>query len=157
MLNDTEVQLTTSQKHLGLTLDSKLDFNERIDNKINKCNKIKCNKKTFLNPVKKNLANNMQILRLVGLRQVDLDYTDMIYDKPFNESFKRKIEMVQYKAALVIIGATKKTSRDRLYQEFALESLADRRWSSFSSKKIYRDSYNLIFKFTVMLLVKERI
>ena len=40
IFNDTNVQLVTSQKHLGLILDSKLDFNEHIDNKINKCNKI---------------------------------------------------------------------------------------------------------------------
>ena len=59
----------------------------------------------------------------------NLDYADIIYDKPFNESFKRKIEMVQYKAALVITGAIKGTSRDRLYLELGLESLVDRRWS----------------------------
>ena len=37
--------------------------------------------------------------------------------------------MIQYRAALVITGAIKGTSRDRLYQEIGLESLADRRWS----------------------------
>ena len=36
----TKVQLANSQKHLGLILDSKLDFNEHIDNKISKWNKI---------------------------------------------------------------------------------------------------------------------
>ena len=59
----------------------------------------------------------------------NLDYADIIYDKPFNESFKTKIEMIQYLAALVITGTIKGTSRDRLYQENGLESLADRRWS----------------------------
>ena len=59
----------------------------------------------------------------------DLDYTDIIYDKPFNEFFKRKIEMVQYIAALVIAVAIKGTSRETLYQELGLESLGDRRWS----------------------------
>ena len=59
----------------------------------------------------------------------NLDYADIIYEKLFNESFKRKIELVQYKAALVITGAIKGTSRDRFYQELGLESLADRRWS----------------------------
>ena len=44
----------------------------------------------------------------------NLDYTDIIYGKPFNESFKRKIEMVQYKVAPVITGAIKGTPRDRL-------------------------------------------
>ena len=57
----------------------------------------------------------------------NLDYANVIYDKPFNESFKRKIEMVQYKAALVITGAIKGTSRDKLYRELSLESLEDRR------------------------------
>ena len=32
----------------------------------------------------------------------NLDYADIIYDKPFKEPFKRKIEMIQYKAALMI-------------------------------------------------------
>ena len=37
--------------------------------------------------------------------------------------------MIQYEAALVITGAIKGASRDRLYQEIGLESLANRRWS----------------------------
>ena len=37
--------------------------------------------------------------------------------------------MVQYNAALVITGAFKGTSRDRIYRELGLESLAERRWS----------------------------
>ena len=40
VFNDTKVQLANSQKHLGFILDSKLDFNEHIHNKIDKCNKI---------------------------------------------------------------------------------------------------------------------
>ena len=37
--------------------------------------------------------------------------------------------MVQYNAALVITGAIKGTSRERIYRELGLESLAERRWS----------------------------
>ena len=48
--------------------------------------------------------------------RLNLDYTDLIYDKPFNESFKTKIAMVQYRAALVITGALEGKSRDRLHQ-----------------------------------------
>ena len=36
--NGDNVQTAISQKHLGLVLDSKLDFNELRNNKINKCN-----------------------------------------------------------------------------------------------------------------------
>ena len=38
--NITNVQSAASQKHLGLIFDSKLNFNEHIDNKINKCNVV---------------------------------------------------------------------------------------------------------------------
>ena len=58
----------------------------------------------------------------------NLDY-EIIYDKPFNESFKKKFEMVQYNAALAITCAIKETCHDEIYQEIGLESLADRRWS----------------------------
>ena len=37
--------------------------------------------------------------------------------------------MVQYNAVLIITGAFKGTSRDKIYQELGLESLADRRWT----------------------------
>ena len=57
-----------------------------------------------------------------------LDYAGIIYDKPFNDAFKEKLENVQYSAALIITGAKKGTSRERLYKELGLESLCDRRW-----------------------------
>ena len=38
--NSTDVQIADSQKHLGLILDSKLNFNEHIESKITKCNEI---------------------------------------------------------------------------------------------------------------------
>ena len=58
-----------------------------------------------------------------------LDYVDIIYGKPLTESFKDKLEMVQYNAALVITGALKGTSRNLIYRELGLESLAELRWS----------------------------
>ena len=57
-----------------------------------------------------------------------IDYGDIIYDQPQNESFYDKLESVQYKAALAITGAIQGTSRDKLYQELGLESLKSRRW-----------------------------
>ena len=38
--NNNKIQSAPAQKHLGLILDSKLDFNQHIDDKINKCDKI---------------------------------------------------------------------------------------------------------------------
>ena len=40
MLNDAKVKFATSQKHLLLILDSRLDFIEHIDDKLNKYNKM---------------------------------------------------------------------------------------------------------------------
>ena len=57
-----------------------------------------------------------------------IDYGDIIYDQPHNESFCEKIEAVQYKAALAITGAIQGTSRDKIYQELGFESLKSRRW-----------------------------
>ena len=50
----------------------------------------------------------------------NLDYADIIYDKPLNESLKKKIEMVQYNAALIITVAFKGTLHDKIYQELGL-------------------------------------
>ena len=52
-----------------------------------------------------------------------LDYADIIYDKPVNDTFKKKLEKVPYSAALIVTGAIKGTSRERLYKELGLKSL----------------------------------
>ena len=57
-----------------------------------------------------------------------LDYGDIIYDQPNNESFCNKTERVQYNAALAITGAIRGTSQTKLYHELGLESLKFRRW-----------------------------
>ena len=48
-----------------------------------------------------------------------LDYGD----KPHNDSFKNKIENIQYKAYIAITGAIQGTLREHLYHELDLESL----------------------------------
>ena len=56
-----------------------------------------------------------------------LDYGDIIYDQPNNESFCNLIEKVQYNAALAITGAIKGTSQLKIYNELGTESLKFRR------------------------------
>ena len=58
----------------------------------------------------------------------NLDYADVVFDQPHNETFCSTIEKIQYNAALAITGAIRGTSRERLYQELGFESLRDRRW-----------------------------
>ena len=66
-----------------------------------------------------------------------IDYGDIIYHQPQNESFSEKLESIHYKAAFAITGALQGTSRDKIYQELGLESLKSRRWHK---------SFSLIFK-----------
>ena len=69
----------------------------------------------------------------------NLDYGDVIYhaprrefelsQTPFLTRNMEKLEQIQYSAALVITGAWKGTSREKLYYELGWESLNLRRWS----------------------------
>ena len=52
-----------------------------------------------------------------------LDNADLIYEKPFKDVFKEKLERVQYSAARIITGAIKGTYRERFYKELGLKSL----------------------------------
>ena len=70
------------------------------------------NENTFINLFRKKLAKEYK-----SFVRPNLDLANIIYDKPLIESFKRKTEMVQYKATLEITDAITGTSRDRLYQE----------------------------------------
>ena len=48
------------------------------------------------------------------------DYGDITYDQPQNESFREKLEPVQYKAVLAITSAIQGSSREKLYQGLGL-------------------------------------
>ena len=55
-----------------------------------------------------------------------IDYGDVIYEQPQNESFCEKLESIQYKAALAMTGAIQSTSREKNYQDLGLELLKSR-------------------------------
>ena len=57
-----------------------------------------------------------------------LDYGDILYDQAYNASFHQKLEKIQYNACIAITGAIRGTSKEKVYQELGLESLANRRW-----------------------------
>ena len=121
--NGNQPQQCSSQKHLGLILDNKRDFNKNLDKKINKCNKIiRMMKKLSLSISRQSLLTVYKSI----VRPI-VDYTDIIYDKPHKDSFKCEIEMVQYNACLVITGAFEGTSREHPFQKLGLESLKDKR------------------------------
>ena len=56
-----------------------------------------------------------------------LDNSDIVYNQCTNYSFCKKLESVQYNAALAITGTIKGTSQVKLYKEVGLELLKLRR------------------------------
>ena len=81
--NETSVVHTTCQKHFRIHLDEKLNFNYHINKKITKENKgigLICK-----------LAHVLPRQSLITIYksfiQPHLDYGDIIYDQPNNESF----------------------------------------------------------------------
>ena len=122
--NNDKIPSAPAPKHLGLILDSKLDFSQHIDDKLSKCNKIiETMRRLSMTLSRKSLVT----IHKSFVRPL-LDYAD-IYDKPYNKSFKEKREAVQYNACLTITGAIRGTSRERLYRELGLETLNNRRCS----------------------------
>ena len=124
-LNNIQVERATYQKHLGLTLDEKLNFKQLIVCAISKVNK-------GMSIIKKNnrysLPRKLLITKYKAFLRPFTDYGDIIYDQPQNNSFSEKLESIQYKTASEITGAIQGTSRDKIYQELGLESLKSRKW-----------------------------
>ena len=120
--NNYPVKRDSSQKHLGIHLDEKLDFINHIQEKISKANKgVGIIEKLNNTPPKK-----VQLTLYKSFVRPHLDYGDVIYDQPSNESLK--LETVQYNAALAITGSIQGTLEVKLYKEFGLELLKSRRW-----------------------------
>ena len=100
-------------------LDKKLSFHQHIKEIIAKASKgIGVIKK--LNNV---LPRKVSLTIYKSFVRPHLDYGDILYHQPYNESINSKLESIQYNAALAITGAIKGTSRSQLYKELGLESL----------------------------------
>ena len=122
--NHNSVKQVPSQKHLGMHLDTKLNFQKHLNNVLSKVNKTigLLHKLQALTPRQSFVTVYKAFIR------PHLDYGDIIYDQTYNESFHQKIESIQYNAALAITGAIRDTSREKLYKGLGLESLRKRRW-----------------------------
>ena len=122
--NDISLKNSLSQKHLGLTLDVKLNFVEHIKNITQKISKTMCLLRRF-QPI---LPRSSLLTIYKTFIRSQLDFADVIYDQACNSSFHEKLESIQYNACLAITGAIRGTSSENLYQELGLETLKSRRW-----------------------------
>ena len=55
-------------------------------------------------------------------------YGDIIYGQAYSLSFHKKLELIQYNAALALTRAIRGSSSEELYQELELGSLRLQRW-----------------------------
>ena len=122
--NNNPVHETATQKHLGMFLNSKLNFQEHFQNILNKVNK-----NTGLLQKLQNTLPRPSLLTIYksSIRQY-LDYGDTNHDQEYNASFQQKVESIQYNAAVAITGAIRGTSKEILFEKLGLESLQNRQW-----------------------------
>ena len=57
-----------------------------------------------------------------------LDYEDILHHETFNNSFHKKLELIQYNAAFAITDAIRGSYREKRYQELGFESLQQQWW-----------------------------
>ncbi len=126
-LGSNEIDTKSEHKHLGLTLDSKLNFESHIREASLKARRGIGMIKYLSKYVSRNVLD--QIYKLYV--RPHLDYGDIIYhryDPEMQSAFTQRLEHIQYSAALAVTGAWRGTSRQRLYEELGWENLYQRRW-----------------------------
>ena len=118
------VHLCESQKHLDIILEKNPNFYEHIERKIKICNVlIGTIRHLFVHLPRKSLPTICK-----SFVQLRVDYGDIIYDNPVNESIINKLKKVHYQAYMAITDAIQGTSCESLYKELGLKSLQSRRW-----------------------------
>ena len=142
--NNNNVSQASSQKHLGLTLDNRLTFDNHLTNVSNKISKTI----GLLRKLQNILPRPALLTIYKCFIRPHLDYEDIIYDQAYNLSFHQKLESIQYNAALALTGAIRGSSREKLCQELGLESLQLRRWyrKLCCFYKIYKIKFIKIYK-----------
>ena len=124
LFNNIPLNNSLFQKHLGLTLDIKLNFSEHINSIIKKISRTM----GLLRKFQQILPRSTLLTIYKTFIRSRLDYADIVYDQAYNSAFHDKLESIQYNACLAITGAIRGTSKEKIYQELGLESLKSRRW-----------------------------
>ena len=127
VFNNSCVSQSSSQKHRGVILETKLVLNEHL-----KMVSLKINKTLGILRKLQNLLPRSALITIYkAFIRPHLDYGDILYDQAMiilydqsNMSFHQKLQSVQYNACLAIPGAIQDTSKEKL----GLESLQLRCW-----------------------------
>ena len=131
--NNIPIKQVEYTKHLGLLLDSKLNYKAHIEEKLAKGRSGLGLMKQLKKWVSHEVLENIYKLYV----RPNLDYADIILHKAEENvpvfykingnSYMKQIEQIQYEAARIITGAWKGTKREDLYDNLGWESLNERR------------------------------
>ena len=89
--NQNLVKSSSTHKHLGMILDTRLDFNLHLKNVQNKVSKTI----GLLRKLQNTLPRTSLITIFESFIRPHLDYGDIIYDQAYNSSFHQNFESVQ--------------------------------------------------------------
>ena len=134
--NGIPVARESFTKHLGVYLDSRLNFSKHIKEQVLKATKGVSLLKSLSKYVNRNVLGTSYKLYV----RPHLDYGDVIFHNQ-RMDLMDLIERVQYKAALIVSGCWQGTNRERLYEELGWESLSDRRWARRYMKSLVGSLY----------------
>ena len=110
IFNNNIVTQSITQKHLGVFLDTKLDFEEYLQIIFIKINKAI----DLLWKLHHTLPRSSLLTIYKSFIRPNLDCGDMIYHPTYNASFHQKLDSTQYNAVLVKTGAIRGTSKEKL-------------------------------------------
>ena len=143
VLNNNNALQASFQKHLGVTLDVKLTFGERLNNVLNKANKT-------IGLLRK-LQNLLPMSTLITIYKAFVrphhDYGYFLYNQTYNSSFNEKLESNHYNDCLALTEAIRSPSKEKIYQELGFESIRVCRWYrkiSFFIKLLIINMLNII-------------
>ena len=90
ILNNNIVTQSLTQKHLGMFLDTKLDFQEHLKSIFSKVNKTI----GLLRKLHHMLPRSPLLTIHKSFIRPHLDYGDTIYDQTYNASFHQKLDSI---------------------------------------------------------------
>ena len=127
LLGNCKIAVKNEHKHLGLILDSKLNFQQHIKEASSRARRGIGLIKFLRRYVSRDTLNMIYKLYV----RPHLDYGDIIFhhfDPTMKSDFTLKLESIQYSAALAVTGCWRGSNRQRLYDELGWETLYHRRW-----------------------------
>ena len=115
------IDRVNTHKHLGVYLNSMLDWSAQINDVCLKANR----KLSVLRNVKMLNRKTLDLLYKVCVRSV-IDYALPIYANTLNVTELARLERVQYRAAKLVTGALHFTSQEKLNIELGWETIKKR-------------------------------